>query len=298
MKRIYIILLLFLVSCSNQLVHDGLKRTYIIHIPSSYEKGSQVPLVIAFHGGGGNARDFEKSTNLDLASDRYGFIVAYPQGIGQKFLGKTYGIWNAATTPDYVDGVDDIGFISDMIDAISRRYDISKVYATGHSMGAQMSYGLACSLPDRISAIAPVGGIPPLDTFCQTSIPIIHIHGTLDPCIPYAGGTCGGCFDRITNTGSDKHKFSCDSVEGFIKKIADGQVKTSEINRQGYSCSSYGDDLELCTVPGMGHTWPGGNYGPVCDSPSSKNCILIKNTLGELSSIDGNSMIWDFFSTH
>ena len=50
-----------------------------------------------------------------------------------------------------------MGFVSRLIDFMVERYrvDRRRVYATGHSNGAQISYRLACELADEVAAIAP-----------------------------------------------------------------------------------------------------------------------------------------------
>lgn len=60
---------------------------------------------------------------------------------------------------------DDFGFVAAIIDSISAAYrvDTSRVYATGCSNGAGMSYALACQLGDKIAAVAPVSGLMPID---------------------------------------------------------------------------------------------------------------------------------------
>jgi polyhydroxybutyrate depolymerase len=35
---------------------DGLDRTYLVHVPKSYDAGSPHPVVLVLHGGGSNAK--------------------------------------------------------------------------------------------------------------------------------------------------------------------------------------------------------------------------------------------------
>ena len=53
-----------------------------------------------------------------------------------------------------------MGFISALIDAVANKYtvDRKRVYVTGASNGAMMSFRLACELTHKITAIAPVIG--------------------------------------------------------------------------------------------------------------------------------------------
>ena len=58
-----------------------------------------------------------------------------------------------------------------------------RIYATGISNGAQLSFRLACKAPDLIAAIATIAGsYPPFDD-CDDDrpIPLIAFHGTAEP---------------------------------------------------------------------------------------------------------------------
>jgi len=137
---------------------DGIDRTYLVHLPTAYDEAGNFPLVIAMHGGFGNAHNLQNQSQLSVTADDENFIVVYPEGVqGGVFDIRT---WNAgrccgfASTSD----VDDVGFINALIDTLLANYsiDMNRVYATGMSNGGFMSYRLACEISDRIAAIAPV----------------------------------------------------------------------------------------------------------------------------------------------
>src|SRR5437868_674944 len=67
-------------SHEQSLAHDGLTRTYRIHIPPGYDGTKAVPLVLVFHGGGGTAERIEQGLGFNPLADKHGFIVVYPQG--------------------------------------------------------------------------------------------------------------------------------------------------------------------------------------------------------------------------
>ena len=169
------------------IVHDDLVRDYIVHVPSSYDNKVPIPLVLCFHGYGGTASGISY-TNFNDVSDTANFIVVYPQGT----LLKRKSHWNVGGwTLD--SKIDDVGFISSLIDSLSERYNInqSRIYSTGMSNGGYMSFLLACQLSDRIAAIASVTGsmTPQTYNLCnpQRPIPVLQIHGTNDQKVPYKG---------------------------------------------------------------------------------------------------------------
>ncbi len=172
---------------SQSIFHDNLERDYIIHIPSSYNNNIPAPLVLCFHGHGGSASKMFY-TNFNYVSDTANFIVVYPQAT--LFKGKSHwnvGRWTLGSN------VDDLGFISSLLDSLSDSYNIdqSRIYSTGMSNGGYMSFLLACQLSERIAAIASVTGSMTLQTYnlCnpQRPIPVLQIHGTNDRIVPYNG---------------------------------------------------------------------------------------------------------------
>ncbi len=173
---------------NKSIIHDNMQRDYIIHIPSSYNVNTPIPLVFCFHGYTSNASTVMSYTNFNYISDTAGFIVVYPQGT--LFQGTTHwniGGWTTGSTTD------DVGFSISLLDSISNEYNIddTRVYSTGMSNGGYMSFLLACQASDKIAAIASVTGSMTPQTYnaCnpQHPTPILQIHGTSDQTVPYIG---------------------------------------------------------------------------------------------------------------
>ena len=172
---------------NGSITHGSLQRDYIIHIPSSYNVNTPIPLVFCFHGYGGNAGSIMSYTNFNYVSDTAGFIVVYPQGTLDNSGISHWNVgWGGST-------VDDIGFTEALMDNLSATYSIdnNRIYSTGMSNGGFMSFLLACQLSNRIAAIASVTGSMTPQTYnaCnpQHPTPILQIHGTSDQTVPYVG---------------------------------------------------------------------------------------------------------------
>lgn len=282
--------------------HDNLKRTFNIHIPSFYDKSIQLPLVIALHGRGGNGESMILLTfkGFNKLADREGFIVVYPDGIELN--------WNdgrmdeEANDRAHRENIDDVGFISALIDYMIKNYntDPKRVYITGISNGAIMSYRLACKLSQKITAIAPVdGNIPSLIVGeCSPSRPVsvLAINNINDPLVPFEGGEIFGQFHRIK---LGKVLSVNESIGFWVKR--DNCLKTAVVNeepdrdpedgtrvtRKQYTNGTDGTEVILYAVDGGGHTWPGGfQYLPAW---------IIGKTSRD---IDANMVIWDFFKRH
>jgi len=277
--------------------HGGLDRRYLVHVPASYDKSMPTPLVLVFHGGGGNPEGVIKQSQMNVKSDSAGFIAAYPEGTGPKLMGNTVGTWNAVRCCGQAkdNNIDDVGFVAAMLDDLETKFNVdgSRVYATGHSNGALFSYRLACELSDRIAAVAPNAAQDSLDD-CSPPRPvsIMHFHGTGDQSAPYGGGHCGG---KTSDEGWD-----CSPVEDYLQKWSQtngcgGDPETTYINGNA-TCISYmgcaeETEVTLCTINGSGHTWPGGQY--LINTPAWKQRVgAITND------INANDMMWEFFKKH
>lgn len=168
--------------------HGGITRNYKVYIPANYNAANAHPLVFNLHGYTSNGTAQASMCQMNVIADTAGFLVAYPEGT---LDGSFQQYWNAG----YGTAIDDIGFISALIDTIASNYniDLQRVYSTGISNGAIMSSTLACELNHRIAAIAGVAGT--MSWLQRAScnpinpIPVMLIHGTSDGIVPYVGNT-------------------------------------------------------------------------------------------------------------
>ena len=210
--------------------HDGLERQYLIYIPNSYNGQSKLPLMINFHGFGGEVNDHLAYTDMRSLADSENFILIYPQG---SELGG-YSHWNAALNGgDNKSTVDDLGFVEALINLHS---DI--VNAVGYSNGGMMSYALACYKSNLIAAIGSVSGSM-LQTDCTPShsIPLIKLHGTSDSVISYDGNSYYSSVESILGFWINFNKTSTSPVFETVddngttiqKHLYDGGTNESSI---------------------------------------------------------------------
>lgn len=269
------------------LMHGGLPRTFRVHVPTGYDGSAPAPLVLMFHGGGGSGRQFEeRSSNMNPIADREGFVAVYPDGTGA--LLRTWnggGCCGSAVTGD----VDDVGFVGAVLDRLESELcvDLSRFYASGMSNGGIMSHRLACEIPERFAAMAPVAGAEMAPTCTPTvSVPLMHIHGSEDAHVPPPGGEgCGLAgvpFPPLDDTMEARRVVNgCDATteERFVE--GDGTCV-------GYTgCEA---DVLRCMVEGGGHNWPGGEPpAGVTDCPSDG---------GQSTTFVASEVIWRFFRDH
>lgn len=265
---------------------DGRVRTYLINLPPNYDADSNFSLVVALHGLAGSARQMETDYKLTAKSNSAGFMIVYPEGVRSDGV---LGIrtWNAGTCCDFAmqQNIDDVKFIRLMIQKLKTGYKINpkKVYATGMSNGAMMTYRLGCEMADVFAAIAPVSGTLLTTQPCNASrqVPLLHIHSAVDTKVPYAGGVglAGYYFppvDSALNVWSTIN--GCNPAPHLVLDTTLYSVI------QWMNCSNNTTIKRYLTKDG-GHSWPGGLPArPAADPPSA--------------AFDATDLIWDFFQQY
>jgi polyhydroxybutyrate depolymerase len=272
---------------NNTLMYGGLERIYILHVPPSHDQNTPTALVLDFHGGGGNANTQLETSEFNALANEKGFIIAYPNGSGKH--DDRLLTWNGGTCCGYAvtNQIDDVGFVRALIAKIQSDYNIDpkRIYATGLSNGAIFSYRLACDASDLFAAVAPVAGTLNYPR-CTPSQPvsIIHFHGTDDTHVHYNGGAGP---DSLVEVPFSSVKDSIDfwlNIDQCQKEPYRASFK--DIQHDTYSGCANGTAIELYTIIGGKHAWPGspGPGWPGGDQPTQ--------------SISATKLIWDFFVTH
>jgi len=263
----------------------GANRTYLLYVPTTYRPSHRAPVVFVFHGAGASPRGMARHTGFSALAEREGFIVVYPAGIGRRWNdGRGYGVPH-----------DDVGFVRALLDTLGRQLSIDarRIYATGISNGAMFSYRLACDLPGVFAAIAPVAGAMPaaLAPTCTHEVPVAlaAFQGTADRLMPYAGGGVASSRGRALSA-AHSVEFWAETAgcapEPSVTLAPDRAPHDGmRVKLTSYAGCKDGRDVDLYTIEGGGHTWPGG-------PASSRRVGRVTRAIG------ATATIWAFFSGH
>lgn len=272
---------------TGELVHQGRTRTFQFHVPKGVKPGA--PLVIALHGRLGQGRNQAELTGLDAVADEAGFIVVYPDGVSRSWAD------GRGTTPADREGVDDVGFISALIDRFVSEHgaDAHRVYVTGMSNGGMMSFRLACELSDRVAAIAPVGALmgASLAERCnpKRAVPVLAIVGTEDPLVPFTGGPVAGDRGDVLSASQVLSRWAgwngCPAGAARVVMLEDrAPADGTRVRSETRTDCRDGTEVALYVVEGGGHTWPGGQQ------------YLRVGRIGRTSrDVDASRAAWAFF---
>ena len=271
------------------LVHGGRTRTYLVH---DVARTTPAPVVIALHGGGGNADNAVTMTAFDRLAERDGFIAVYPNGTARRDR-RILLTWNAGhcCAAAMEQRVDDVGFIGALIETLvaSGRADPSRIYVTGMSNGGMMAHRLGRELSTKIAAIAPVVGAvfgdepPPL-----APMPAFIVVGADDTVVPGAGGSLQ-LRGLLGNRAAADRDVAPAAAQADYWARHNGCVDPERTTTPASSTVSYtrcasGAPVIFHTVTGNGHAWPGGRAGR-------------RGAAEPTRSFDASEAMWTFFRT-
>jgi poly(3-hydroxybutyrate) depolymerase len=242
----------------------GERRRFLLHVPPDAGRSRRLPLVVALHMGRNDAdgtvmRDLVK---LDAKADRERFLLAYPDALA--------GSWNAVLC---CNEDDDVGFLRALVDHAKKRWraDPDRVYATGISSGASMSYRLAAALPGVFAAIAPVSGmlsdqdVP--EGAPRTPVSLLAFHGRQD-----------SVFESMQDGVAAWRKFV-----GCPPLRVEASGAGGKVTRAAARCRN-GTEVVVYELADMGHAWPGATGDDALAAPDTP--------------ISANDLIWEFFERH
>ncbi|HEY9677668.1 MAG TPA: PHB depolymerase family esterase [Drouetiella sp.] len=284
---------------------DGTQRTYSVHVPASYDRTKPMPLVMVFHGLHMNGQVMSLLTRFNVLADRKNFVAVYPDGLGNR--------WST----NYSGGADDVRFVYDLINNLSRTVNIDsrRIYAVGMSNGGYFTERLACEMPDRLAGIAVVAAsmMDATASHCGANrrVPAMFFIGSQDPLVPSEDNehndTLGKLGDAVGLSGLGNLSVPVAKMGGVMteREAVDFWCRHNQCSLSPYSVNepdkdphdgtrvqretfgSYNSEVVLYSIKGGGHTWPGAFYSGPADV-MGKTC----------NDIDATELITEFFLRH
>ena len=242
------------------LTHKGLDRYYLIYTPTTITDNDEAPVLFALHGYGSSAETHKAYTMHEPFANTNKAIVVYAQGykletaLTSSSSHWNVGAWTIGST------VDDIDFINTIIDLIDDKAAINKnrIYSSGMSNGGFMSYNLACNLSSRIAAIVSVTGSFSAKMLADCNpehpTPVMQIHGTLDPTVPFNGNSALGMVPIETTLEFWADYNLCNPVPEI--SVIDFFDLGMSVDHKVYKECQNNVQVELFKSSGMDHTWP------------------------------------------
>ncbi|WP_228198625.1 CE1 family esterase [Acinetobacter baylyi] len=257
-----------------QIMVDGIERNYQVYNP--FPKRKDLPVVIALHGGGGNATQMMKRWQDE--AKQQGFIVVAPQGVGRS---ERVGTWNAigCCGEAVQQQVNDVKFIQMMLTKLKNQVSIDskKVYAVGFSNGGMLTHQLAIQMGNQLAGVAVVSGaLFGNEPQTRTAVPIMIIHGLKDDVVAFDGGMSPTQF--VAKAQRQPSKPTPYSVDYWLRanQCQSSITRPSQDNiivQSGQHCKA---DVMFYKLVNGQHKWP------TLDSSDEK--------------LDATRTIWNFFN--
>ncbi len=274
---------------------DDHDRTLVFLTPKGFKPGETLPIVFFYHGAGGTAQQAAHTYGWVEKADAENFFVVFPQGLPVQpdepagFL-LNPPIWRDERGGMPTRGVNDVHFFEELLNRLQAvlPIDLQRIYVTGFSNGAGMSFTLGSHFSDRVAAIAPVSSqsFIHIDQLARP-LPVYYLVGTADPLIPYEGGTVTLPWGNTRITQPVR-----ESADTWAKLDGCPAQPETLSDKDGVQELRFGPgrhDAELLftIVDGNGHHWPGTNE-PLPRAISGP----------ALDPFHATDRIWEFFKRH
>ena len=208
----------------------GTQRTFYVELPSNYNPTTPYRLVFQFHPLGGTAEG--SLTMYGLKSRMPDAIYVSPQGL------STDGSAGWPNTNGQ-----DVNFTKAMLEYVETNFcvDRSRIFSTGFSYGAVMSFTVGCQMSDVFRAIAPESGT--YRGSCNpTPVAVWQSNGDGDTMVtPTSGASARDYFVKANGCSSTTHAVDpspCVTYDG----CKDGYPVTWCLFSGGHAMPSFGPD--------------------------------------------------------
>lgn len=273
-------------------------RHYLVYLPP-HTSTYPLPVVFMFHGAGGTAKKAMQQTNWIKKAQKETFLAVFPEGsrpyphLPPRFLFNPQN-WNDGSQRKLLGAVrrhspDDEFFLT-ILQELPKNFYINprKIYITGFSNGASLTFYLARKYSHLLAAAAPVAGsdwktsLPP-----KRPLPLLYISGTADPLNPLHGGKPTWKSIPLSKPKPPIQPMLQRWLHYYPFPLQKKIQHNTHFTKITYQHPKKGEWLTLYLFKNLGHYWPGGKHflppsilGPYQHTPSATD------------------IIWQFFQKH
>lgn len=242
-----------------------LERTYRLVVPADLD--GPIPLVVVFHGFGGDPQQVRDLSAFDVLAESEGFAVAFPMGAGLVPAWRTDAAFAAPDVAFARRVVEDVAGVIDL--------DRDRVFAVGMSNGGGMAGRLGCDASDVFAAVGAVAAAHGLGSCgAERPVPVIAFHGDADRIVP---------IDGIPFIAQDPREWASNRArDNGCDPDPAVTAAAQDVERLAWAgCEA---DVVFYLVADGRHGWPGSDRaGRSGDSTTS---------------IDASALVWEFFTEH
>jgi len=262
-----------------------------VFVPSTFS-GVALPLVVNWHGLGGNGPQQAAVTLYEELAEAEGFIAVHPTGVPS--VGDSRNSWQLA--PSFGER-DDLAFANELLDHLISDWcvDADRIYSTGISNGGFFTARLVCEMADRLAAASSVAGLYHV-AGCAPSRPVPYLayHGTDDEVVPFDGdgesvlrGADGSLGLRVFFEQVMPEEFAEFAGDAGCDPVPSASA-FDDVIRYDYAGCTDDTPMSFFEISGGGHTWP--NW-PIA--------AAVESTLGyTTTAVDATVDSWEFFEQH
>ncbi len=274
----------------------GFDRHFIVHVPPTFDPKRKLPVVIMLHGAGGTGQQAMEQTGWDHKADREDFIAVFPDGVPEFPKRPPSFLFNPQTWNEgsgrHASGKRndrDVEFIAYIIDAMEAHYgaDPNRIFVTGFSNGASMTFRVGVELSNKVAAIAPVAGHLLIhDHQLKRPLSMLYIIGRDDPLELPKGGVLRMRGEEVEQPPIEQNLAQWRQLDGCPIQ-PDRAASREGVETITFDNCRDGTEVVEYFIDDMGHVWPGGiNRLPA-------------RIVGKASDkINATDVIWSFFKAH
>lgn len=162
-------------------------RSYHVKEPDQWDRQSQLPVLLHFHGWGRQGDLIVKHRRIAGATRRRGVLLVAPNGHG-----GSWDFWRS--------GSEDVAFARAVLQDVARRYpvDPDRIFVSGYSYGGAMAWRFVCDDGATVAALLSISGTIRQTENCATApSEVRHVHGLNDTVMRFPVGETDTRIDAV-----------------------------------------------------------------------------------------------------